>query len=245
MNVYLLLYVALTPVMGLLCFIGRQRGMEGWRPVGGWLQAIAFLLLGIGQYWDLRRRRLTGYPAAGWTITALLSIEILILLSALYLFAGTDLLPLALVSICAFSFPFVAISAVQAWDAIPQKKYKIWFLPEHQTFTMPRGKALAIRMKIRLGYFDIGEQLLDLNASARVRVGQLFTHLVAEREKNGLPPIEAADEERQPYGWEFYHCRYGLFGRFLDPQWTLEENGVGNKGIIVVRRVRRGSGIDY
>src|ERR1700744_6376908 len=97
MKFYLLLSAALTPFLGLLSFTGRQPGIEGWRPLSGWMQATAFLLLGIGEWGSLRRRRLLQYTAADGTIVLLLSIEILLLLSALYLFMGMDLLPLALV----------------------------------------------------------------------------------------------------------------------------------------------------
>ena len=232
----------LTPLLGLIALLdGAVLPL-----VAGVLQWIAFLALGGGHVF-LFRRRLESlqkenllFSPLGWTVTVALALEIVLLLTLLYWVLPGDRFVLSGVSCCAFLLAYIVGGAWEAFYAIPERQYKIWFNPERMDpFTLAQAGKLPVRLKVRRRYFDIREELFPLTVPARLKVGRLFYHFILDEEKKGAPAIEKEDEDRNAYGWQFYSEDLGgIIRKFLDPQRTLQENKVRKNSIIVARRVR-------
>lgn len=235
-------FAILTLVCGVLSLLQRELP---WRPLAGGLQALVFLLLGLGHLRYIGRREPEQAPAfspAAWMSTLLVTLEILLLLTLLYGFLPAGRLSMAIASGCMFLFPFTVANAWLVWGSIPEKRFLVWFIPRQWgNFVLPQGKPLSVKLKVRVRYFDPFEELIQLDVADRIHVGRLFAYIAGESKKVGMRAIEMEDENHESYGWQFYYRRLGA-GKYLDPQWTLRESKVGKRGVIVVRRIRREMG---
>jgi Type VI secretion system, TssN len=240
---YLLLFA--VPILGLgpIAFLKNRAGMS---IIPELLQWIGFQFLGIAHLFFFQRRLVTLnkkillFSRTGWYFTVILSIQVVVLLTLLYLLSGLAELHMIFISVSAFILPFVVSHAWFTFSRIPTPEYKIWFTPDTMYKWGSRLRLLMpITFKMSIRYFDIREEAFTIKVPAKIKLGSLFHQFIMEQQRNTESFIELTDEQHRPYGWEFYNSQYaGLTKNMLDPEKTLEESRVRKNSIIIVRRVK-------
>lgn len=143
-----------------------------------------------------------------------------------------------------FALPPLVKLSYEFFRDIPGKYYKTWdFNPERE---MPDFDMLDMSV-VRIIQFSIKRHPRD-NTPTSIRAKGLpgmkfsdFFHifLVEYNEKNGEHPIILYDRNKNTFLWQFIKKNNLFSTTYIDPDLTMEENGIEENTIITGYRIRK------
>ena len=203
------------------------------------LQVVMFFVFG-NMYISFRRSFLDLQPGKK-SLNHILtfSISLFITLGTLYFFFRKDVLIMAFSNCAAFVLPFFLKLCWIFFTRIPAKEFKVWFpgevIPGRATVSLD---SLLVRLKITQHVSDIDEKIYTVFIPPHIRLGDFFSSLLTERNKNVASSIEDKDAKGNKYAWEFFtSVFYGLLLRRLDPGSTMDENTLKKDAVLYIKRL--------
>jgi hypothetical protein len=206
-------------LLGWLYAAQLPRWLPWLAPGSRWHAALALLLtagLGAGAIWGLRWLPWAqGYlPPAGFVM-----------------------------GVTTFPWPFFFWQAYQAWQAVPLRRYKLWYYnplapsPDLTRMDLNHFMVVHFWMTRRAGeslYHDFSSK-----APYQMRLSDLFAIFLTDYNK--LKPDQAlqyVDGQGQAFGWLFYAKQPWWRRRhYYDPDRTFQDNFLRQGSIIVAQRV--------
>lgn len=207
------------------------------------LQLLAFLAAGILNVYLLHHESRFFKPsffAEGVWYTVLLAVLMCIVLILFYALTQTRMETMAIADCCMFLLPCVALQTWFARQSISGKEYKVWYNPDELAphLVAASNTRQAVNIKIAPRKSESRTRITNISAPAKLKLGRVFHHFMAEQNTNTVTFIDAHDKNLHAFGWVFYEEMLGgLFRRHLDPDLNLQENKVKEKATIMVTRV--------
>ncbi len=240
---YILAYMAAAVVAGCLSVISATPGFVYW--LMKVLQVACFAGLGIMHSLITEK----GLPFVSdrfqsrLRFTALLAGLVFTVLLVLYLLAGGGGLMMALASACAFFLPY---TWMQLWSVSSEvtvaPRPLTWFgyTDELDSPDIVYLSSIPVTFKMTRGYYIQTPEFLSIKAPLDMELSKVFNLCVAAAKKNYNIPLESADEDGRPFGWEFFTERMkGLLSVQLDPATCVGDNEhIKTNSVIVAKRVK-------
>jgi hypothetical protein len=207
------------------------------------LQLLAFLGAGILNVYLLHNESRFFKPAfflEGVWYSFLLATLMCVVLVLFYVVTQTRMETMAIAGCCMFLLPCIALQTWFAWQSISGKEYKVWYNPDELAphLVAASNTRQAVRIKIAPDKLKKNKRITAMSAHAKLKLGRVFHHFLAEQNVNAETCIDAIDKNLHPFGWVFHEEMLGgLFRRHLDPYLSLQENNVKGNATIVVTRV--------
>ena len=147
------------------------------------------------------------------------------------------------IAVIPFLLPYFFWQSYQAWQAIPQRQFKLWhynpLVPGPDLSRMDLNNFMVVHFWMTRRY---GEDLYhDFSSKApyQMRLNDLFAIFLTDY--NRLKPEQAlqyVDGQGQAYGWLFYAKQSWWHRRhYYDPDRTFQDNFLRQGSIIVAQRV--------
>lgn len=240
---YLVISIAITLVLGTISLSNLFAYLPGFLIIA--FQNIAFFGCGLLHVSYLKKN--TSFPDVKppfnnqLIFTFFLALVINIVLILLYLFTNSNMIRMSFAGSCAFLLPFVIQQAWKTYNHFIPKQYKVWYNSDivMDSRTTVFLNSLPIRLRLSLKYFDITDEEFELTVPGHTQFGKFFNQFIIEKNKNNVPAIECIDNEKKPFGWQFYIERLGgLHKQYIDPELSLRENKVKDHSIITAKRQR-------
>ncbi|MEJ7769103.1 MAG: TssN family type VI secretion system protein [Chitinophagaceae bacterium] len=174
--------------------------------------------------------------------TVLLSLVITVVLLILYFLTDSNMIRMAYASACSFLLPYTIQQSWHPYTNVPEKRFKVWYNSDlvMDTRTTVFLNSLPVRISVTRKYFDITDELYEVTVPGHVPFGKYFNQFVIEKNKSNTTSIECFDQEKKPYGWQFYiHRLGGLSKQFIDPDLSLRENNLRDNSIILAKRKKQ------
>ena len=198
-----------------------------------------FLLIGITHHFYFHR--LLAHLYSGDAIKGIIYSFVLAFLitDSIFLFffiTGVKKIGLAVAAGCTFILPYIINQCRLYYLRIETKEYEHWVIPPG---TEPdKRKSLLLnstffRIKIKVKYFDSNNEVFSVNLPKHLTLCTVFCRFLYDQHNL----IEVTDGKQQPYAWRF-SVKGPLGKRVLDPEWTLEKNGIKECDIISIERIR-------
>jgi hypothetical protein len=207
------------------------------------LELLAFLGAGILNVYLLHHESRLFKPSfflEGVWYSFLLAALMCVVLVLFYVITKTPMEGMAIAGCCMFLLPCIAIQTWFARQSISGKEYKVWYNPDELAphLVAASNTKQAIRIKIAPRKYETKTRITSISAYAKLKLGRLFHHFLAEQNVHTATFIDAIDKNLHPFGWVFYEEMLGgLFRRHLDPYLSLQENNVKENATIVITRV--------
>ncbi len=237
---YALFILVVSCIIGCVPFLGYEIGLPlEWIKL---LQMLVFFTAGF-----IYASKFTLYNASKndeinyLNFTLKLCVLICLALSILYYILQPDILLIAFGSACAFLLPNIIKSSWLALKDFSELEYGVWTkpVPETQEKTFIFFGGLALKINFSPNANDRHKKIFRSHAPLDKSIGDFFNHFLLIQRNNNKLRVELLDEDRQLFGWKFYHVTFwGLQKRQLNPEANLEEMNVKNHAIIMVERVR-------
>jgi Type VI secretion system, TssN len=198
-----------------------------------------FLLMGVAHLFSFSKL-LTHLCSADTLKGLIYSFVLAVLLTdcilLFFFITGVQNIGLAVAAGCAFMLPYIVNQCRLYYLRIENKEYENWVIPPG---TEPdKRKSLLLnstffKIKIKVKYFDLTDAVFSVNLPRHLTLCAVFCRFLYDQHDI----IEVADGQQQPYAWRF--SMKGLLGnRVLDPDITLEKNGVKESDIILIERIK-------
>jgi hypothetical protein len=142
-----------------------------------------------------------------------------------------------------FIIPYFYFLTFETSVAIPVPIYKVWYYPEYpnevdlDNLDLNRVKVLELEFLKNLS--ETNTTNFKAKAPEELLFSDWFCMFIQNyNEKYEENPIITHDAQGKAYGWVFY-IKPGMFGskKFIDPELNISTNNLGEKQIIVCRRV--------
>jgi hypothetical protein len=235
--IYSAVFLLITAVFSYLFAQGLANGLP--TIIERYIFAGIFLVVGFAHFYYFPRLLPQLYRAEGFKgLIYCFVLTILITDCILMLFYLTSVhnIGLAVAGGCAFILPYIASQCSLYYRRIENKQYPGWRIPAD--IEVDKRKSLQLnsmffQIKIKINYFDFNETLFNVNLPARLTLGNMFCRFLYDLDNI----IEVNDSSDQPYAWLF-SIRNRFEKRILDPNLTLEQNGIKESDIIFIERIR-------
>ena len=230
-------FILIAAVFSYLFADGLTRGIP--THTERYIFAGIFLLIGVAHFFYFPRLLPQLYAADGFkgliycfVLTVLITDCILML----FYLTGVHNIGLAVSAGCAFILPYIASQCQLYYKRIENKQYQGWVIPADVEVDKRKSlqlNSMFFQIRIKINYFDFNETLFNVNLPARLTVGDMYCRFLYDLDNI----IEVADSSQQPYAWLF-SVRNRFEKRILDPNLTLEQNGIKESDIIFIERIR-------
>jgi hypothetical protein len=150
-------------------------------------------------------------------------------------------LQIVLASAGSFLLPFTVAELWLAYSDISFSGFRYWQIADETADELPAIylKSIKIRFKV-IQEPSIGRAgIIPVSASARMTLSEVFYAMVQQQNKAGSYAIALRSRELEPYTWVFYKMDMQLWYRSLDPDKTLQDNGIVKNAVICVQRVSK------
>jgi Type VI secretion system, TssN len=198
-----------------------------------------FLLIGIVHHFyfpKLLSHLSVANTAKGLICSFVLAVILTDCILLLFFITGVQNIGLAIAAGCAFILPYIVNQCRLYYLCIETKEYESWVIPPG---TEPdKRKSLLLnsiffRIKMKVKYFDSADVVFSVNLPKHLTLSAVFLRFLFDQHNM----IEVTDSRQQPYAWRF--SVKGTFGkRVLDPDISLEKNGIKESDIILIERTR-------
>jgi len=210
---------------------------------------IQVICLGLG-YWIsylIKRKKIGGFADEKLTrILFVISIAATGMIGFVFLFNYCNTMGIApyySLSVLTFPLPQFLVTAFEAYAAVPQEIYKVWYFPDD-------GREIDFdkidTSKIFMLELEFSKSLNDthlVNSKAKAPLGMMFgdwfmSFIENYNHKFDTDPIQYLDADNTSQGWIFYKKSSFLRApKFIDPDLSIIENRISEKNVIIARRV--------
>lgn len=210
-----------------------------WRhPLSLLLQCTIFIAAGAVHV-SLVRTRLPLVTVAGeWIYTLAMTVLAVGLLRSAGLWGIA--LPLRLVLTCAavFLLPFVLSEAWQAKLQLAWQNVRAWYPSKERQVQYPSFyfNSTPVQFRIHPGKGASNESIA-FRVSNEMSLGHIFFDLVQNKLRKNGKEIPLTDAGRNPFHWMFFTTDGFLFSRALDPEKTIDQNGLKENAVIYAQKV--------
>ena len=207
-------------------------------PAANFIYAGAFLLMGlIHSFIFSKWLAHLWHPGFmyGTIYTIVLAVIISVAPPLLFSLGVDQVLLLAPVAISAFLLPYAFYATIFYFRSIGVRQYQPWFIPgdvEPDTRMSLLLNSIHFKIKMPIKYSDTTATQFVITLSPKLKLSTVFIRFLYEKHD----VIEMTDSNGNPFGWLFsIKNRWGK--KMLDPDLTLNENGVQEDDFILVERV--------
>ncbi len=145
-----------------------------------------------------------------------------------------------------FLVPFLVVKCFDFMLMIPEEVYPMWYFPSGEVDleipedAMDDESIIVVEFQMARA-LDENAELIKSRSKLPLKLefGRFFPIFLDQyNDRNAGTQIEFLDENKQPYGWNFYiKPKWYQSARYINPDITIRENGVRENDIIVAERV--------
>ena len=153
-----------------------------------------------------------------------------------FFITGVRNIGLAVAAGCAFFLPYIINQCYFFFKSIEAKEYAKWVIPAGAEPDKRKSllfNSTFFRIKIKVKYFDTVDAVFSVNLPGHLTLCAVFCRFLYDQHNI----IEVTDNKQKPYAWRF-SVKGPLRKRVLDPEWTLEKNGIKESDTILIERIR-------
>lgn len=160
-----------------------------------------------------------------------------------YYFGSAELAPWFALSVLPFLLPEFMAASLSAFRSIPEEIHKVWYFPIHADEVDYDNINTDVIYMLELEYTkSINDGRLTntkLRAPVEMKFGDWFRSFIENYNyKYESDPIQYLNHDQTPLGWMFYIKPGALSrSRFIDPELSITANKIGEKDIIIAKRV--------
>jgi hypothetical protein len=145
-----------------------------------------------------------------------------------------------------FLVPFLVVKCFDFMVMIPEEVYPMWYFPagevdlEIPEDVMDDESIIVVEFQMARALAEDSELIKSRSKMPlKLEFGRFFPVFLDQyNDRNAGTQIEFFDENKQPYGWNFYiKPKWYQAPRYINPEITIRENGVKENDIIVAERV--------
>jgi len=145
-----------------------------------------------------------------------------------------------------FLMPFLLLKLSERAVIVPAKVFSKWYYPtDPAQMTVSddawdSGAAMVVQFLLTRSPENNEISILRGKCPPNMEFGLFFANLIENwNENNPKGQIRVLDESNQPFGWNFYVEKSGLFSSrdYIDPSYSIRENGISEQDRIVGERV--------
>jgi hypothetical protein len=200
-----------------------------------------FLLSGCAHLFLLQKNLTAFSLAEQWLFTVAMTAMLAGLLGFSSIWDDKLSWQVILAGACAFLLPFTIAELWRVYSDISFSGFRYWQLSDEKADDLPAIylKSIKVRFKV-IQEPAVGRGgIIPVSASARMTLSEVFFAMVQQQNKAGSYAIALRSRELEPYAWVFYKMDMQLWYRSLDPDKSLQENGIGKNSMIYVQRVSK------
>ena len=238
---YLVLFVLAAVVLGSFSVFSADADMMFW--LIKVVQLLAFFCLGMAHTRMVEK----GLPflddnfQSRLYFSAFLTGFICFVLLVWYAFTNSSMLFMALASSCAFFIPYTIRQLWNVYKKIPESRSMVWhgFTDKLDQPDIVYLSSIPVTFKLAVSEEDDAAMSFSIKAPLHMELSKLFNLFVLAAEKNYDIHVDAADENKRFYGWQFF-AEYlkGMLNIQLNPDISVGDNkDIKPDMVIYVKRV--------